>query len=34
MFDTENPAEMAKWRGWGKWVTFDAFLLFGASRCW
>ncbi|HEY0450579.1 Nramp family divalent metal transporter [Actinophytocola sp.] len=28
MFDTEDPAEMAKWRGWRKWVTFDAFLLF------
>jgi len=28
MFDTDDPAEMAKWRGWRKWVTFDAFLLF------
>jgi hypothetical protein len=28
MFDTDNPAEMEKWRGWRKWVTFDAFLLF------
>lgn len=28
MFDTSDPAEMAKWRGWRKWVTFDAFLLF------
>jgi hypothetical protein len=28
MFDTENPAEMAKWRGWRRWVTWDALLLF------
>ena len=28
MFDTSDPNEMAKWRGWRKWVTFDAFLLF------
>ncbi|MGW0807453.1 Nramp family divalent metal transporter [Nonomuraea sp. NPDC002799] len=28
MFDTENPAEMAKWKGWRRWVTFDALLLF------
>lgn len=28
MFDTEDPAEMAKWKGWRKWVTFDAILLF------
>jgi hypothetical protein len=28
MFDTESPEEMEKWRGWRKWVTFDAFLLF------
>ncbi len=28
MFDTEDPAEMAKWKGWRKWVTFDALLLF------
>ncbi len=28
MFDTDDPAEMEKWRGWRKWVTFDAFLLF------
>ncbi|TMR98987.1 divalent metal cation transporter [Nonomuraea basaltis] len=28
MFDTEDPAEMAKWRGWRRWVTFDALLLF------
>jgi hypothetical protein len=28
MFDTDDPAEMEKWKGWRKWVTFDAFLLF------
>ncbi|WP_216208067.1 Nramp family divalent metal transporter [Amycolatopsis aidingensis] len=28
MFDTEDPKEMAKWRGWRRWVTFDALLLF------
>lgn len=28
MFDTEDPAEMRKWRGWRRWVTFDALLLF------
>jgi hypothetical protein len=28
MFDTENPAEMKKWKGWRRWVTFDALLLF------
>ncbi|MGC4943480.1 Nramp family divalent metal transporter [Kribbella sp. DT2] len=28
MFDTENPEEMKKWKGWRKWVTFDALLLF------
>nr|WP_221473819.1 Nramp family divalent metal transporter [Planomonospora venezuelensis] len=28
MFDTDDPAEMAKWRGWRRWVTFDALLLF------
>jgi hypothetical protein len=28
MFDTDDPAEMAKWKGWRKWVTFDALLLF------
>lgn len=28
MFDTSNPDEMAKWRGWRRWITFDAFLLF------
>jgi hypothetical protein len=28
MFDTSDPEEMTKWRGWRRWVTFDAFLLF------
>jgi len=28
MFDTDDPAEMAKWKGWRKWVTFDAIALF------
>ncbi|NAS23757.1 hypothetical protein GT755_18920 [Herbidospora sp. NEAU-GS84] len=28
MFDTSNPEEMKKWRGWRRWVTFDALLLF------
>jgi hypothetical protein len=28
MFDTSDAAEMEKWRGWRKWVTFDAFFLF------
>lgn len=28
MFDTEDPAEMEKWKGWRKWITFDAFALF------
>ncbi|UBU15795.1 Nramp family divalent metal transporter [Nonomuraea gerenzanensis] len=28
MFDTENADEMAKWKGWRRWVTFDAILLF------
>ncbi|WP_328996026.1 Nramp family divalent metal transporter [Kribbella sp. NBC_01245] len=28
MFDTEDPAEMEKWKGWRRWVTFDALLLF------
>lgn len=28
MFDTEDPAEMEKWKGWRRWVTFDAVLLF------
>ena len=28
MFDTEDPEELARWKGWRKWVTFDAFALF------
>ncbi|RKT87881.1 hypothetical protein SAMN05421805_101689 [Saccharopolyspora antimicrobica] len=28
MFDTEDPEELRKWRGWRRWVTFDALLLF------
>lgn len=28
MFDTQDPEEMRKWRGWRRWVTFDALLLF------
>ena len=28
MFDTDDPEEMEKWRGWRRWVTFDALLLF------
>ncbi|MQA96930.1 MAG: hypothetical protein GEV11_20635 [Streptosporangiales bacterium] len=28
MFDTDDPAEMEKWRGWRRWVTFDAIALF------
>jgi hypothetical protein len=28
MFDTDNPQEMQKWKGWRRWVTFDAVLLF------
>ncbi|PSK86207.1 hypothetical protein CLV63_1368 [Murinocardiopsis flavida] len=28
MFDTDDPAEMTKWKGWRRWVTFDAFVLF------
>jgi hypothetical protein len=28
MFDTDDPDEMKKWRGWRRWVTFDAILLF------
>ncbi|GAB3481680.1 Nramp family divalent metal transporter [Nocardiopsis coralliicola] len=28
MFDTEKPEEMQKWKGWRRWVTFDAFVLF------
>src|SRR5215208_913253 len=28
MFDTENPGEMNKWKGWRRWIMFDAFVLF------
>lgn len=28
VFDTSDPREMAKWKGWRCWVTFDALLLF------
>ncbi|MQA10992.1 MAG: hypothetical protein GEU98_21040 [Pseudonocardiaceae bacterium] len=28
MFDTSDPDEMHKWRGWRRWVTWDAVLLF------
>ncbi|MGH8870304.1 MAG: Nramp family divalent metal transporter [Actinomycetes bacterium] len=28
MFDTEDPREMEKWRGWRRWLTFDALVLF------
>ncbi len=28
MFDTEDADEMRKWKGWRRWVTFDALLLF------
>lgn len=28
MFDTNDPSEMQKWKGWRRWVTFDALLLF------
>ncbi|GAA2353721.1 hypothetical protein GCM10009854_34690 [Saccharopolyspora halophila] len=28
MFDTDDPDELAKWKGWRRWVTFDALLLF------
>jgi hypothetical protein len=28
MFDTDNPEEMQKWKGWRRWITFDALLLF------
>ncbi len=28
MFDTSDPEEMKKWRGWRRWVTSDALLLF------
>ncbi|WP_017596389.1 Nramp family divalent metal transporter [Nocardiopsis potens] len=28
MFDTSDSAEMGKWKGWRRWVAFDALLLF------
>ncbi|HEY7483757.1 MAG TPA: Nramp family divalent metal transporter [Streptosporangiaceae bacterium] len=28
MFDTDNAEEMRKWKGWRRWITFDAVLLF------
>ncbi|ABG03891.1 hypothetical protein Rxyl_0924 [Rubrobacter xylanophilus DSM 9941] len=28
MFDTENPEELRKWKGWTRWVLFDALVLF------
>jgi hypothetical protein len=28
MFDTDDPEEMEKWKGWRRWITFDALLLF------
>lgn len=28
MFDTDDAEEMAKWKGWRKWVSFDALFLF------
>lgn len=28
MFDTDDAEEMEKWKGWRKWVTFDAVFLF------
>jgi hypothetical protein len=28
MFDTSDPEEMKKWKGWRRWVTFDSLLLF------
>ncbi|HEX6339480.1 Nramp family divalent metal transporter [Umezawaea sp.] len=28
MFDTSDADEMEKWKGWRRWVTFDALLLF------
>ena len=27
MFDTADADEMKKWKGWRRWITFDAFLL-------
>lgn len=28
MFDTDDPDEMRKWKGWRRWVSVDALLLF------
>jgi hypothetical protein len=28
MFDTENPENMKRWKGWRRWVHFDAWVLF------
>jgi hypothetical protein len=28
MFDTENPAEMTKWKAWRRWVAVDTWVLF------
>ncbi|GAA1070846.1 Nramp family divalent metal transporter [Nocardiopsis composta] len=28
MFDTSDSGEMGKWKGWRRWVAFDALLLF------
>ncbi|MGH8870300.1 MAG: Nramp family divalent metal transporter [Actinomycetes bacterium] len=28
MFDTDNPAEVEKWKGWRRWVNYDAIVLF------
>lgn len=28
MFDVDDPEEMRKWKGWRKWVTVDAVVLF------
>jgi hypothetical protein len=28
MFDTEDPDQMQRWKGWRRWVHFDAWVLF------
>src|SRR3712207_9296523 len=28
MFDTEDPENMQRWKGWRRWVHFDAWVLF------
>src|SRR5918998_1403480 len=28
MFDTENSGEIDKWKGWRRWIMFDAIVLF------